>query len=493
VKLTVYESKKSPRRNLLFRPWERITLSVANETHRNLASTKATRRVTYLTTRPSTSDKLVVGDGQVHSCAFLNEFREHAPIRSLAEWNATRWRPFIERMIEKSALPKADFEHFLRAFRIICDPEAALLSGSTLRPRERAQVDRIAEVLPQLVTDTSDRDRWSREDLLAKLGWSDAIGSQRRSHQFPVGTHVQRNLATEELLRGALQKVSRGYISLLGPPGSGKSTLLQTAALIAQDVLVVRYLAFMPSEGHGLGRAEAEDFFGDLILQLRRTGLDAPYLHTEGLHEKREQFERLLTAASERFKQRRVRTVIIIDGLDHIPREEQPTHSMLAELPLPDAVPDGVIFMLGSQHLDLSGLPPAVRDQAALSARVTNMAPLTREAIYRFADEAGLDAAIDRHTIWKLSAGHPLALRYLVEALKATLDDAGLQAILSGEFSYADDVTELYNRVWHALETDADAQRVLDYVARAEGPIDPDLIARLGSKPIKQVANQKVF
>ncbi len=233
----------------------------------------------------------------------------------------------------------------------------------------------------------------------------------------------------------------------------------------------------MPSEGLGLGRAEAEDFFGDLIIQFCRTGLQLPQLHVEGMHETREQFERLLAAASAQFKERNVRTVIVIDGLDHIPREERPIRSLLLELPNPEAVPDGVVFVLGSQTLNLPDLPLAARDQASLVDRTVRMEPLSHEAVYRFTDDVGLPRDIDRDTICDLSARHPLAVRYLVESLKLAPDSAARQSILSGDFGYSGDVTSLYDRVWHAFEADFEASRVLDYVAHAEGPIDPNRIA----------------
>jgi hypothetical protein len=191
---------------------------------------------------------------------------------------------------------------------------------------------------------------------------------------------------TEQKLLESIRRPPRGYISLLGPPGSGKSTLLQTAVLAEEGICVVRCLAFMPSEGLGLGRAEAEDFFRDLIIQLQRTGLKPPRLHVDGIHETREQFERLLAAASARFREGGVRTFIVIDGLDHIPREERPIRSLLLELPHPEAVPDGVVFVLGSQTLNLPDLPLAVRDQAGLEERTVLMEPLPREAIHRFAE-----------------------------------------------------------------------------------------------------------
>lgn len=64
-------------------------------------------------------------------------------------------------------------------------------------------------------------------------------------------------------------------------------------------------------------------------------------------------------------------------GLDHIRREEKPQRSLLTELPDPVSLPDGVIFLLGTQTLELDDLRPSVRHQAASEGRLVNIAALT--------------------------------------------------------------------------------------------------------------------
>jgi hypothetical protein len=70
--------------------------------------------------------------------------------------------------------------------------------------------------------------------------------------------------------------------------------------------------------------------------------------------------------------------VILIDGLDHIPRELQVVHSMLRDLPHPDRVPPGVFILLGSQTTELSDLPQAVRTVLRETERRLEIRPLTR-------------------------------------------------------------------------------------------------------------------
>lgn len=120
----------------------------------------------------------------------------------------------------------------------------------------------------------------------------------------------------------------------------------------------------MPGAAQGVGRGEADSFLKDVVKQMRNSGLLGVRLRDSSQHERREQFSALLIQAGERYERDGIRTIIVVDGLEHVPREEQPTHSLLAELPLPADVPKGVTFVLGTQRLDLSHSKPAVQEQA---------------------------------------------------------------------------------------------------------------------------------
>jgi len=57
--------------------------------------------------------------------------------------------------------------------------------------------------------------------------------------------------------------------------------------------------------------------------------------------------------AGRRWADHGERTVIIVDGLDEIPREQNPTRSPLEELPPPAALPDGVFVILDMQATEI--------------------------------------------------------------------------------------------------------------------------------------------
>ncbi len=425
------------------------------------------------TDNPSPHDKLIVGR-EGHSAAFLQDLGSHQDETSLAELRASRWKPWIDRLESKSGLDTPIFNRFLLSLNVIYGPRADFVHAYRLTPAAIVEAEEIADMLPRLVTDRRDVDRWTLHEFLQKLGWRDRFPA-RRTHEFPIGRHVQRNVSAENDLIGALRGALGGYVALIGPPGSGKSTTLQSSIISSSDTAVVRYLAFVPGQAQGIGRAEADEFLGDINRQLRETGLPGLRLQASTLQHRRDEFEILIRAAGCRFQQDRMRTLIVVDGLDHIPREETPDRSLLTELPLPAVVPDGVTFILGSQRLDLAALKPTVRAQAGDSSRCIIMSPLSRNAIDRMAEALGLDKHIDRGRIADVGAGHPLATRYLIEALKVASEERqGL--LLNGEFSFRGDIEAVYAAAWR--EVDDRVRQIFAFLARAEGQISPEILAR---------------
>jgi hypothetical protein len=422
---------------------------------------------------PSVTDKH--GDeAPRHSAAFLDEF-ERFPFRSLQEWGLSSWSRLVDLLQRASGLNEAEFEHFLHSLRVVHGAAADFVQYHKLSAEQARLASEIARMLPRLVTDARDKDRWSRDELLQELGWRDPVKTLH-IHRFPVGAYVQRNRDTEISLLEALRAVDQGYLSLIGPPGSGKSTLLQVALATETNIRLVRYLAYVPGTAQGVGRGEADSFLEDVDTQLRNGGLVGLRLRDNSLHERREQFGALMKQAGERYERDGIRTIVVVDGLDHVPREELPTHSLLGELPLPAAIPTGVTFVLGTQRLDLTHLKPAVKEQAEKSDRLVRMRPLGREAVARMADALCLDPAISRLDVSNLSHGHPLATRYLIQAL-LDADNADRKHLLAGGMAFDGDIESVYTSAWRDIAGDSDAMDVLGFIARAEAPMPLQLLA----------------
>ncbi|MHC1671694.1 AAA family ATPase [Stenotrophomonas maltophilia] len=416
---------------------------------------------------PSDADR--VGNGGT-TREFVAEWQAN-PDRSLAQWLATPSGPFLNDLQVASGLTQSEFEDFFQHLELVHgdQPNFAALYGIT--SRTQPQVDRIADRLPHLVARVPERDRWTRAEFLEEMSWPE--NEPRHRHQFPVGVAVQRNPSTEAQLQRVVRDHPKGYVSLVGPPGSGKSTLLQIALEAEPQLVVVRYLAYVPGGAQGIGRGESADFLEDVAAGLRNTGLQGVRFLSENERHRREELEALLSQAGERFTTDGLRTLIIVDGLDHVPREERPSRSFLADLPLPSAVPDGVLFILGTQRVDLPDIPPAVHDQASMTERRVEMQGLSVAAIAAMADALGVPTVVSRPRLHELTQGHPLATHYLLQALVAAEDDATRDRILSEGFEYLGDIDALYAATLRGLGEDNEVLDILGLVARAEAPLDP--------------------
>ncbi len=89
----------------------------------------------------------------------------------------------------------------------------------------------------------------------------------------------------------------------------------------------------------------------------------------------------------------------------------------------------------------------------------------------------GLSSAqLDR--VFELSDGHPLALGYLVQALRSGTDEGQAEAVLSGAEPYGGDIELQYRTYWQPAGGDPALARLLGAVARLRGGADRELLER---------------
>lgn len=419
---------------------------------------------------PRPTDTLAERDRpKASSAAFYRTHQAHHGEWSSEDWGRTAFAKFWKDLQRASGLTDSEFTAFWQSVEFQCGATRVGAGALPATLYDQQRIDRLTALLPGLVADETDKDRWSVTELLERLKWREPK-SLVHSHIFPIDSAVQSNPITEDALSLALSSVEKGYLSLLGPPGSGKSTLLQTSLLPTPKAAILRYLAFVPDEGHGLGRAEALDFLHDVVSQLSDLDVEKRIFPGDNLPELRSQFEKLLAAAALRYQRDEVKTIIVIDGLDHVPREERPSRSLLTELPLPNAVPAGILILLGSQKLDLEGLPPGVIAQASEVGRRFDIAPLPKQSILELAKLGSLPTGVDLNRLYEASGGHPLAARYLIAALTTASEDEA-ETILSEDFEPGKDLDAFYERAWNELANATEARDALAYISLSEGSI----------------------
>lgn len=94
---------------------------------------------------------------------------------------------------------------------------------------------------------------------------------------------------------------------------------------------------------------------------------------------------------------------------------------------------------------------------------------------------AGLPVALSSAQLdeaYDLSDGHPLALNYLVQALRGAADEGQVEVVLSGAHPYRGDIEAQYRTYWQAARDDAAVAGVLAAAARLRGGADLELLGR---------------
>jgi hypothetical protein len=311
----------------------------------------------------------------------------------------------------------------------------------------------------------------------------------RSRHEFPLDEERYEPIAASvAAFHNVLDSNNRGYVGVIGSPGSGKSSLL-THSLRSRTERVIRYYAYVPDAQDPLrSRGEAENFLHDLVRAIEQagfsTGRSLSRFEPEQLRIRlHEQFELL----HRDWRTTGRKTIIAVDGLDHIARELQPQRSLLRDLPLPEQIPEGVLIVLGSQTDQLDDLVGTIKYEIAQVGRRIEMKPLTREAVHRIATHANLLVALDGgqvDRVYSLSAGHPLALGLLLNALHGATEVQALTALLDDAVPYEGDIERQYYSYWTQVETDDELVHLLGRVARLRRVINLEWVGSWAGVPL---------
>ena len=316
------------------------------------------------------------------------------------------WRLALEALIRACGLTEPEFMAFSQdcelklAYKLFEIPENP--NREALRQQE--DLRELTAFLFRCVGTERRMIRIDRDQLLDGLGWETRF-KPRFLHEFPINRLYQPISATVAELEAALTGHKRGYLAVLGTPGSGKSTTLTHTLRYRKGCRLVRYYAYVPDSSLQ-GRGEASNFLHDIVLDLQSQGIRGGDTQAKTREEFIGKFHRQLAELHERWLAEGVLTVVLVDGLDHIEREQKPERSLLHDLPHPDTVLDGVVFILGSQTLELAGLSPAIKAHFKEKSRLVTMAPLARKAVFAIVESVGLELFI------KDACGCPRTNRY---------------------------------------------------------------------------------
>ena len=377
-----------------------------------------------------------------------------------------KWQPALTKLRDATGLADDEFPEFMKSLHLSVGIGSALSEPASQRADDVLQ---LSDVLRRRVADSTgvvDLDAARIEDL---MDWSHRT-QLRSAHQFPGDSTTYAPLqeaisALDALLAGA----DRGYVALVGPPGAGKSTLLSQVPTDSSDRFA-HYFAYVPGRAPQRTAMTADAFLHDVVLMLQQRGLK-PYDHllpVGDMNRLRQAFADHLDAAADDFARSGRRTVVIVDGLDHVERNLAENRGLLAELPNPDELPPGVLFVIGSRTL--KPLPLGVRVRLEQSEAVLNLGNyrLPRSSILDICGRASSTASfsVDIHDrVARLSDGHPLALNYLINLLEGA-DAETAAAVLDEAPPYEGDVEVIYRAACEGVEDDAELFEILSVCSR---------------------------
>jgi hypothetical protein len=357
-------------------------------------------------------------------------------------------------------------------------PKQRPLEGGDVE-RYRRDIDDLYLALTSLAREPRELTRLAREQLISRLPspWRrrlELVGV----HEFPTPTAYERIASSSDDLRAAIEQHHTGYVALVGSPGAGKSTLL-TEELKGREDVVARYYAYVPHRGDlGPERAEAANFLHDLVLTLERSGLPrGPGPVDFDVRNLSERLRQQLARLGERFSEDGQRAVVMIDGLDHVDRAE-PVMSLFGYLPAPTDIPEGVLFVVGSQTVHM--LDQRIITQLAEEGRTVVMRGLDTGSISRLAHQADVDVGADE--LRRVTDGHPLLLDYVLEQLGEVGADEQSHALAEMQ-PLGGDVRALYDQLWSGIRDDEDLIELLALISRIRAAIDLQWLRDHGQPP----------
>lgn len=250
-------------------------------------------------------------------------------------------------------------------------------------------------------------------------------------------------------------------IVLWGSPGQGKSTFLSYLCeeLERRETPYIRHHYFLDLLDRS-ERLSLHSVADSLITQMEVKHTS----HVVGLHEDASKLREWIEACAEGYAAQGKKFVVLIDGLDHVWRENDrnrdPLNHLFKHL-LP--APDNMLLVIGTQRVSDSQLPQSFTQYVDDSCWVeiprmsrTAVAHWTEEqyAAKRFEVPEYQDNSVTEvaEALHRLSEGHPLILTYIFEQLSKEKRVLTAYVIDNEPLRPGGDIVRYYRLLWQQLE-----------------------------------------
>ncbi|MBL7935975.1 MAG: hypothetical protein JNM51_09250, partial [Bacteroidia bacterium] len=396
----------------------------------------------------------------------------------------TKWK-FAEAALRKLLnLNNVKFQEFLDHFEF--QPGYSKpISDSTFLDTEKQREDlkQFSRFIMDEVASKEKQIHFELTELIKRLGVSWQLRFKTTfNHELIVDKRKYQPITqTLSELDDKISKLQNGYIFILGGPGAGKSTLI-TEWSKNRSERIIKYYAFdftnpSSAENH-YERGESVSLYFDLVFQIKEAGFYKenvlPYKDIVYL---KKTFSTQIEQLGVEYANSGRKTIIIIDGLDHIPREYKTTiHSFLADLPTPNSIPNGVYLLLGSQSYELENISQEIKLESQNNDRNIIISPLGKKEVYNYIEANTISSITNtqKERLYEKSQGHPLYLSYIIERVKNT---GKINELLNSIEKIDGNIELYYRKIWQPISSNAALIELLGLISRINGETNPKFVS----------------
>lgn len=397
-----------------------------------------------------------------------------------------KWNLIITEFKKATKLDDNEFDEFVRVFDFQPNYEQKKFSVKNTRyAKEDEDLLQISRFIIEKVASSERSVQFNRQEIIKELGWTDRFKTVFNHELIVDRQRYQPIQSTIDLLNLKLAEHKCGYLFLQGSPGSGKSTLLNQWSKGLKK-RIVRYYAFdfvnPSSERNFYNRGDATHLFFDLVFQLKDAGIyKRDILPYKDLIFLKDVFNEQLKVVGEDFAATGEQTIIIIDGLDHVPREYKLTaDSFLRSLPLPASLPEGVFIILGSQSYDLDDIQQEIKTEFQQGDRTIQIDSLKKEEVYKYISNLNIPVQLSdtqKLQIFEKSQGHPLYLSYLIEKI---IGSDSIDETINTFETIDGSIDTYYRKIWNPIQQEEALIYFLGLIARINGSINLQFVQEWG-------------